>query len=410
MGNIPQPGYHRARGYAPHRGYTARPGYPRGPYGPPPRRRSSAGLWITLAVGGGFALLLFVAFLGAVAADTDPDPTAAPTPIVTDPTPTTEPSTTEPPTTETTPVSTSPYEMPPTHGDDPQLDALWDECAGGDPLACDQLYEQAPEGSGYQTFGADCGGRQPDGTLWCVDFEGVGALEFADLGTLPLLTTSTGVAGPGCNLAPMGYDTASIRANWTSAVECLGDRWEETLTGLEIPYRDPGLVIVENASNAESPCGQNYAGAPAFYCGSNETIYLLMDNMNVDDGWPMEAYLETVAHEFGHHVQHLSGILAAEWEHRFEVGPDTSEGELSARRTELQASCFGGMWLGSQNYYGVLFAGDLGFNYYLEWWTFYGDPIHGSEASIEDWLSAGYFSNRTPSCNTFAASPGEVSY
>ncbi|MGY6500536.1 MAG: DUF2510 domain-containing protein [Acidimicrobiales bacterium] len=51
-----------------------------------------------------------------------------------------------------------------TYGDDPALDALWDACEGGDFDACDDLYFSAPLGSGYETFGDTCGGRQPEGT------------------------------------------------------------------------------------------------------------------------------------------------------------------------------------------------------------------------------------------------------
>jgi hypothetical protein len=51
-----------------------------------------------------------------------------------------------------------------TYGDDPELDALWDACAGGDMESCDDLYFQSPFNSGYETFGDTCGGRQPEGT------------------------------------------------------------------------------------------------------------------------------------------------------------------------------------------------------------------------------------------------------
>jgi len=43
------------------------------------------------------------------------------------------------------------------YGDDPALDALWDDCAAGDYEACDDLYWQSPIGSAYEGYGATCG-------------------------------------------------------------------------------------------------------------------------------------------------------------------------------------------------------------------------------------------------------------
>jgi hypothetical protein len=45
------------------------------------------------------------------------------------------------------------------YGDDPALDALWDACADGDMVACDELYWSTPVGSEYEAFGATCGER-----------------------------------------------------------------------------------------------------------------------------------------------------------------------------------------------------------------------------------------------------------
>jgi hypothetical protein len=52
-----------------------------------------------------------------------------------------------------------------TYGDDPELDALWDACDGGDPDACDQLFSDSPGGSEYEDFGFSCGGRVPEGEV-----------------------------------------------------------------------------------------------------------------------------------------------------------------------------------------------------------------------------------------------------
>ncbi len=57
------------------------------------------------------------------------------------------------------------------YGDDPELDALYDECEAGDYEACDDLYNQSPSGSAYEDFGDTCGDRnEPSG--YCVDVYG----------------------------------------------------------------------------------------------------------------------------------------------------------------------------------------------------------------------------------------------
>ncbi len=51
----------------------------------------------------------------------------------------------------------SPDDPPP--GDDPELDALWVACGGGDADACDELYFTSEFDTDYETFGFTCGGR-----------------------------------------------------------------------------------------------------------------------------------------------------------------------------------------------------------------------------------------------------------
>lgn len=57
------------------------------------------------------------------------------------------------------------------YGDDPALDALWDECTAGDLTSCDDLYAQSPGNSSYLDFGASCGNRGND-ARWCVNDRG----------------------------------------------------------------------------------------------------------------------------------------------------------------------------------------------------------------------------------------------
>ena len=67
------------------------------------------------------------------------------------------------------PVSAVDGEIPEpmAYGEDPALDALWDQCEAGSGLACDQLFDQAPVRSEYEEFAGTCGGRTQE--LRCAD-------------------------------------------------------------------------------------------------------------------------------------------------------------------------------------------------------------------------------------------------
>lgn len=67
-------------------------------------------------------------------------------------------------TTSTTSSTTTTAEDEPwTYGDDPTMDALWDQCEAGDAAACDELYQVSPLDSEYERFGDTCGGRTDGG-------------------------------------------------------------------------------------------------------------------------------------------------------------------------------------------------------------------------------------------------------
>jgi len=53
------------------------------------------------------------------------------------------------------------------YGDDPTLDAMWDQCEAGDGAACDELYFSSPFGSAYESFGDTCGNRFEDPPFSC---------------------------------------------------------------------------------------------------------------------------------------------------------------------------------------------------------------------------------------------------
>lgn len=72
-----------------------------------------------------------------------------------------------------TPSTTVPGEAPAsgeTYGSDPELDVLWDGCANGDAIACDDLYWASPLDSDYERFALTCGDRRPEDFSSCETF------------------------------------------------------------------------------------------------------------------------------------------------------------------------------------------------------------------------------------------------
>ncbi|MFP5580309.1 MAG: neutral zinc metallopeptidase, partial [Acidimicrobiia bacterium] len=119
--------------------------------------------------------------------------------------------------------------------------------------------------------------------------------------------------------------------------------WIEAAPDIGVQYRGPGAIIFDES--VSTGCGQATSAVGPFYCPNDETVYLdtgFYDDLRTRfgaEGGPL-AEMYVVAHEWGHHMQKLTGALEAA--QRGDTGP-TSD----AVRLELQADCFGGAWAGA---------------------------------------------------------------
>ncbi|TDQ55193.1 neutral zinc metallopeptidase [Actinorugispora endophytica] len=142
-------------------------------------------------------------------------------------------------------------------------------------------------------------------------------------------------------------DPVSMEAFLHSVTDCLDKAWSVHFEDSELPFEPPNRIYWY--TSGQSPCG-NYPveGSSAFYCHANKGLYLGVEDIVETSGHigEAEAYTFLLSHEYGHHVQGESGILGQYQQSR---GDSEAAGErdLWTRRSELQANCLGGVFLGS---------------------------------------------------------------
>ncbi|MAZ16955.1 MAG: flagellar biosynthesis protein FlgM [Ahrensia sp.] len=179
-------------------------------------------------------------------------------------------------------------------------------------------------------------------------------------------------------------------------------------------YPEPVLVLFE--SQVSSACGFASAASGPFYCPNDSRLYL--DVSFFDElarrfkasGDFAQAYV--VAHEVGHHVQNIIGVLPQFNKMRRTMSQ--AEANAMSVRVELQADCFAGIWGHYTAQKGLLETGDL--QEALNAATQIGDDAiqrrtqgyvvpesfnHGTSAQRREWFNRGFESGKLSDCDTF---------
>jgi predicted metalloprotease len=241
------------------------------------------------------------------------------------------------------------------------------------------------------------------------------ALGINPLQMLGLLSGQDSSAPASQSAAPQAPPTDDTQAKFVSQIlRSTEIVWGHYFQEMGRAYEDPKLVLFRDSYPTACGLGQQAAGP--FYCPNDRNVYLdlsFFDLMTQKLGAPGQfAHAYVIAHEVGHHVQNLLGILRAQ-------GGDRSGANGQSVRTELQADCFAGVWANrSQQERGWrLEPGDI--ETALNAASQIGDDTlqkrssgmvvpesftHGTSAQRVSWFKRGFQSGRIEGCDTFAAS------
>ena len=193
------------------------------------------------------------------------------------------------------------------------------------------------------------------------------------------------------------------------------DIWNELLDGR---YPEPTLVLF--TGRVQSACGSASSAMGPFYCPADRQIYIdlsffeEMERSLGGGGDFAEAYV--IAHEVGHHVQHVTGLSEPVYEARRAGRSLQGDGGLLVRQ-ELQADCLAGVWANrAQQRHAWLEPGDI--EEALATATAIGDDAlqrrsrgvvvpdsftHGTAAQRARWFRRGFGSGDPGACDSFAA-------
>jgi predicted metalloprotease len=155
------------------------------------------------------------------------------------------------------------------------------------------------------------------------------------------------------------HQTSARPAGWpadlmtyTKSIEpLLNEFWNRSLSMTDVHYLPPRFMVIPEGVDVAMGC-MRAPGVPALaktlaYCAVDETIYIyepfMRDELVAGEDWRSRDYVvaTVIAHEWGHHIQNLTGLLDLSIAQVINT-PD--RWPLITRQKELQADCYAGMF------------------------------------------------------------------
>ncbi|MGJ4945243.1 KPN_02809 family neutral zinc metallopeptidase [Bradyrhizobium sp. HKCCYLS1011] len=205
----------------------------------------------------------------------------------------------------------------------------------------------------------------------------------------------------------------------------IDDRWSEIFQASGQSYTGPKVVLFRNATNG-GRCGMAQSAMGPFYCPPDRQIFLdtnffrqVETRFHGCSGNACKftaAYI--IAHEAGHHIQNLLGVLPRVTRLQQQAGSKAESNALQVK-VELQADCLSGVWANRElkKRPGYLEEGDI--DSALTTASAIGDDTlqreatgrvvpdsftHGSAAQRKRWFMTGFQQGTVKACDTFGAS------
>jgi uncharacterized protein len=195
------------------------------------------------------------------------------------------------------------------------------------------------------------------------------------------------------------------------------DVWTDIFRVQGKTYQRPKLVLFTGST--PTACGSGEAAMGPFYCPGDSKVYIdlaFYNTLRTQLGSPGDfAQAYVIAHEVGHHVQHLLGIT--DKVDALRGRQSKAQANALSVRVELQADCFSGVWANhAQQARQNIEDGDI--EEALNAASHIGDDAlqrqstgqirpesftHGSSAQRVAWFKRGFQSGDIRQCNTFEA-------
>ncbi|MBQ4445410.1 MAG: neutral zinc metallopeptidase [Prevotella sp.] len=201
------------------------------------------------------------------------------------------------------------------------------------------------------------------------------------------------------------------------------DVWTKVFKQMGREYVPPKMVLYTSSVN--TGCGTGNAQVGPFYCSADQCLYIdlsffttMKRNLGADGDF---SYAYVSAHEVGHHVEYLLGILNKAHSAMSQYGQNSPRANAISVKLELLADYYAGVWAHYDDaQYNSLEPGDIeeaidcaqkiGDNYLQEKARGYSQPesfTHGTSAQRMKWLKMG-IEKGDMSISTFNVSDSEL--
>lgn len=244
--------------------------------------------------------------------------------------------------------------------------------------------------------------------VWLMGGNPLSVLTQADLGSM-ITQQSGGTYEPTAEEEALAKFSSQILAGTE-------DVWAKEFKKMGKTYQPPRLVLF--TGSVQSGCGGASSSMGPFYCSADQSVYIdlsfftqMKKQLGADGDF---AYAYVIAHEVGHHVQYLLGILDSAHQQMSRV--NEKESNRISVRLELQADYFAGIWAYHDNQMfnslengdieeGLNVASKIGDDYLQKQAQGYTVPDafnHGTSAQRVRWLRKGLNSGDVNGADTFS--------